>query len=398
MNRYSLIILVSIALSSGGCKQGKDKPHGPENLKEQTRIEGILQGGKGRQVLLEEMAVREYIPIDTVICDSEGRFQISFEPEQIAFYVLRTGQTGYITLLIEPGEKINFSDSPGQHGQYRIQGSGGSEQLMMLATEHKRTLNELGDISRQIRDYRDHRDYPEIKRRLDQRFDSITTSFRAFSLDFIEKNQESLSILIALYNLYGQGLPVFHPGKDFQTYRFVDSVMQSTYPEFEAARSLHAQVLEADATNEKNGQDHRPEVGEIAPDFVSSRPDGSQMALSDLKGDYVILCFWAGWSSLSREENRYLKEVWDMRGDFPIKILQVSFDGDGETWNQAIEQDHLTWDHMSDLVRWESLIADLYMVEKIPSNYLIGPGGKIIARDLFGGELVDKLEKLYSNY
>jgi hypothetical protein len=163
MNRYSLIILLTISLTAGGCKQGKDKAKVPEMPKWQTQIEGTFKGGEGQQVLLEEMAVREYIPIDTVICDKEGGFLIDFEPEQTAFYVLRAGQSGYITLLIEPGEEIELMGSFGHTGQYSLKGSPGSEQLMRLASEHKRTLDELGEISRQTREHLGHQDYPERK-------------------------------------------------------------------------------------------------------------------------------------------------------------------------------------------------------------------------------------------
>ncbi len=397
MNRNIVKILFCAGLAVTACKPGKQTDPNSVSINSKTRVEGILQGGENSNVVLEEMAVREYIPIDTVTCDAEGRFQITFEPEQTAFYVLRTGGSGYITLLIEPGQKITFKGNYGQADRYSVNGSEGSEALMELSAEHKRTLNELGDIINQTRASRDLENYPEIKVGLDLKFDSITGSFQGYSRDFIERNRESLSILIALYNLYGQGLPVFDPNENLQTYQFVDSLIQSHFPEFEAAQLLHTQVLEASATKQEKDKDHGPEVGEIAPDFVSSRPDGSKLALSDLKGDYVLLSFWAGWSSLSREENFYLKEIWKNRGNYPFYILQVSFDGENETWTRAIEQEGLSWDHVSDLRRWESAIADLYGVEKIPSNYLIDPEGKIIARDLFGNDLVEKIEKLFSN-
>ncbi len=397
MKRNIVKILLFAGLAVTACKPGKQTDMNSGSIYKETLIEGVLEdGGKGN-VVLEEMAVREYIPIDTVSCDDQGRFQISFRQAQTAFYVLRIGGSGYITLVIEPGQKIILNGSYQEPDQYSVKGSDGSEALMKLSAEHKRTLNELGNIVNQTRESQGLKDYTEIKMMLDLKFDSITSSFKAYSENFINTYQESPAILIALYNLYGQGLPVFDPIADFQSYLFVDSLLQHHYPEFEAAQMLHAQVLEALATKQKTEKDHRPEVGEIAPDFVSSRPDGSQLALSDLKGDYLLLSFWAGWSSLSREENQYLSEIWGNKGSFAFNILQVSFDEDKETWTSAIDEDGLTWYHVSDLQRWESAIADLYAVEKIPSNYLIDPEGKIIARDIFGSELLELIKNLYSN-
>ena len=121
------------------------------------------------------------------------------------------------------------------------------------------------------------------------------------------------------------------------------------------------------------------------------------MALSDLHGNYVLLHFWAAWSKPGREENRYLVQVWSKFSASPFRILQVSFDGNRQEWLAAIEEDGLEWDHVSDLMRWETIVADLYQVEKIPSNYLIGPEGRILGRDLFGEELIEQLEALFNN-
>lgn len=397
MNRIFVRIWLCTILAAAGCGHGSQTVNRNGSPDKSTLIEGIFQGGENSLVVLEEMAVREYIPIDTATCDADGRFQIDFKPEQTAFYMLRTGGKGYITLLIEPGQKITLKGSYRQPDQYSLSGSEGSEELMELSAQHKRTLNELGDITRQAAEFRGLSDYPEKKMRLDLKFDSITTSFQEYSFEFINRNRESLSILIALYNLYGQGLPVFDPIEDFRTYQFVDSLLQTHHPEFEAAKLLQAQVLEAKTTKLKNEADHHPEVGDIAPDFVSSCPDGSPLALSDFKGHYVLISFWAGWSNPSREENRYLKEIWKTKGSLPFKILQVSLDHEREIWIRAIEQEGLVWDHVSDLRRWESAIVNLYDVDKIPSNYLIDPKGKIIARDLLGPDLIEKFQTLHSN-
>lgn len=397
MNKYITIILICISLTIPACKQSPQAGEASGKLEGLTRIEGTFTGGQGLPVVLEEMAVREYIPIDTVNCDAEGRFQIFFKQEHAAFYVLRTKSPGYITLLLEPEQKLRISGSYDHRDQYKVEGSNGSEQLLELDAEHKRTLNELSRITRLSREYWDLPDYPERKRKLDLEFDSITASFKSYSTDFIEQNQNSLSILIALYNLYGQGLPVFDPAEDFQSYHFVDSVLQAAYPDFEAVQLLHAQLLEAKTVKQKKDQAYRPVLGKIAPDFVSSQADGSQIALSDFRGNYVLLSFWAGWSIPSRDENQYLNNAWELYKQLNFRILQVSFDNERRSWTEAIEEDGLSWDHVSDLRRWESPVADLFQVEKIPSNYLIDPEGRIIAQDLFGRELINKLDNLYSN-
>jgi peroxiredoxin len=387
--------LVCALLAATGCNRDKPSEAVQEPSGRKTGIGGLLKDGEGQDVVLEEMAAREFIPVDTVTCNGQGEFHISFKSDRVAFYVLRTGSSGYITLLMEPGEKIEYSGAYGQTNQYTVKGSEGSELLMVLAQEHKRTLDALGRITRKNMELQATSGYAQLKEDLDRQFDSITAIFHDYSLDFIDRNQESLAILIALYNLYGQGLPVFHPEGDIEVYQFVDSVLTPAYGDLEVVRLLHAQVLGAQLPEDQAAQVRGPEIGEIAPDFVSSRPDEDRMALSDLKGKTVLLSFWAGWSKLSREENRYLKEAWATHGTQPFRILQVSFDDDPAVWLRAIEEEGLNWDHVSDLRRWETVVADLYGVEKIPANFLIDPEGRIIGRDLFGNELTEYLENLY---
>jgi len=391
---YCLIFLM-FAIS--GCRQKSAAENQGGDTASSTLLQGTLLNGSGEEVLLEEMGAREYIPIDTVRCDVSGKFRISFETDQLAFYVLRYGPSGYVTFLIEPGETVQFNGQLEDKNSYTITGSPGSELLRILAAEHLRALGALGDIARKNRELVSEPDYTELKLNLDRQFDSITSAFQDYSIRFIHENESSPAILIALYNLYGQGIPVFHPSTDFPVYSFVDSVMMARYSELEAVQLLHAQVAEAILLMESELQTNRLQIGEIAPDFVSSRPDGTPLTLLSLRGNYVLLDFWASWSKLSREENATLKKTWERHGGKNFRILQVSVDDNKRDWTGAIEEDELDWDHVSDLKRWETPLVDLYGVERIPYNLLIDPSGKIIELELYGEQLLSKLEQILSN-
>jgi peroxiredoxin len=361
-----------------------------------VRISGVIEGGPRTEVVLEEMGAREYIPVDTALCDASGAFEMVFTADRPAFYVLRFGHSAYVTLLMEPGESLEFTGTSENTEEYSVKGSPGSELLRELSSEHKQTLKALGEITRKNMEAMSSPGYPALKMEFDRQFDSITNKFRAYSLAYIKENAASLSILVALYNLYGQGLPVFHPGEDLSVYKFVDSALMSRYSEFEAVRLLHAQIAESEQWLNENQTMVPLQKGKIAPDFVSSRPDGSQLALSDLQGSYVLLNFWAGWSRLSREEGPWLRKAMDSFGHRNFRILQVSLDDHREEWLEAIREDQLNWDHVSDLKRWESPAVDLYRVEKVPFSVLIDPTGRIVELNLFGEELLNKLENLFN--
>ena len=382
-------------LIAGGCNQNKSTTKSEVESENIVILKGTLEGGQGQRIIFEEMAAREFIPIDTAVCNDSGAFEISFSPNETAFYVLRCGPSGYVTLLLEPGESIGFSGSIDHLDSYQINGSEGSELLQTLSHQHKDVLNALGEITRKNTELVSSPDYSSLKQIFDQQFDSITGGFHQYSTRFIYENSGSLAILVALYNLYGQGLPVFYPDKDFEVYQYVDSALMARYSGSGAVDLLNAQVKQAKTALTQERSSNRFEKGEIAPDFVSSRSDGSQLALSDLKGEFVLLSFWAGWSRLSRVENPFLKEANEVYGKYPFRILQVSFDDNLKIWTGAIREDGLEWDHVSDLKRWDSPVADLYQVEKIPSNVLIDQEGKILEIDIFGTKLLDKLETLF---
>jgi peroxiredoxin len=388
----ALIFLLALACTRKEAPGTKADPTGIA-----TEIRGSLKEGTGESVLLEEMGAREYIPIDTVICDASGSFSMEFFPDQVAFYVLRYGQSGYNTLLMEPGEKLKFSGNFTEPASFSVRGSPGSELLRKLAYEHKLSLEALEEIGRLNREHLTSPDYASLKLKFDRQFDSITSSFQQYSLRFILDNPGSPAILIALYNLYGQGLPVFNPQTDLYVYQFVDSALMASHSNLEAVRLLHAQVNEAEQIMNREPAVGGIQKGEIAPDFVSSRPDGSELALSDLKGNYVLLGFWAGWSGLSREENPTLRKAVERFGDRNFRILQVSLDDDRDTWTRAITEDDLEWEHVSDLMRWDTPVAAIYQVEKIPYNVIIDPNGRVVATDLYGEKLLSTLDNLLNN-
>ena len=385
-----------LLLVTSGCRQETGSGNtgtGQENV---TEIHGSIPDGAGESVMLEEMGAREYIPVDTVNCDNSGKFNFSFTQEQVAFYVLRYGSSGYITLLLEPGESVDFQGSLENKEDYSVAGSPGSVLLQTLAIKHKKALEALGEIARKNREWVHEPDYRERKQKLDLQFDSITSAFHDYSIRYIHENSSSPAILIALYNLYGQGIPVFNPATDFPVYLFVDSVMMASHPDLEAVRLLHTQVSEARLALEGDQESSRLKKGEIAPDFVSSRPDGTDLALSSLRGNYVLLDFWASWSNVCREENSILRKAFERYRSMDFRILQVSVDDNKAAWTGAIEQDGLVWDQVSDLRRWDTPVVDLYGVEKIPYTVLIDPAGKIVVKDLYGEQLLHELDQIFN--
>lgn len=136
------------------------------------------------------------------------------------------------------------------------------------------------------------------------------------------------------------------------------------------------------------------EPGQKALDFTSKDQFGNSVKLSQQFGKYLLLTFWAGWCPDCRRENPALVATYRKYHDKGFDVFGVSLDKDKETWLNGIKNDNLSWKHVSDLAYWDSSAAKLYGVRWIPSNFLIGPDGVIIAQNLQGEALERKLDEL----
>ncbi len=135
-------------------------------------------------------------------------------------------------------------------------------------------------------------------------------------------------------------------------------------------------------------------VGKQAPDFTQNNTEGNPVSLSSFKGKYLLVDFWASWCGPCRGENPNVVKLFADYKDKGFDILGVSLDQKKDAWLKAIEEDHLTWNHVSDLKGWGNEVAVQYGVSSIPHTILLDKEGKIIAKNLRGEELRAKIAEL----
>lgn len=202
---------------------------------------------------------------------------------------------------------------------------------------------------------------------------------RLIQSDYIKQNPDSYLSLILLMQLTQ---PTMDIALVEPLFKALSAELKKTY----AGLELKKQISTANATS----------IGAIAPDFTQNDVNDKPVKLSDFRGKYVLLDFWASWCGPCRAENPNVVKAYHQYKEKNFTVLGVSLDQPDkkQNWLDAIKADGLNWTQVSDLKFWENAVARQYDIRSIPQNYLIDPSGKIIATNLRGEELNKKLGSL----
>ncbi|MBL7766798.1 MAG: AhpC/TSA family protein [Chitinophagaceae bacterium] len=209
------------------------------------------------------------------------------------------------------------------------------------------------------------------------RLDSI---LKGIQVKFIDQNKNSVATAFIAINYLNE--------KSGKTLEEVEKVYQSLEPAIQ--KTYYGKKL-AEMAKQMQGT----AIGQPAPDFTLNDVNGKPVSLSSFKGKVILLDFWASWCGPCRGENPHVVEAYKQFHEKGFDVLGVSLDDDKEDWLTAIEKDHLTWTHVSDLKGWSSAAATQYGIQSIPTNFLLDKDGKIIAKDLRGDALKEKLAEIF---
>tara|TARA_B100001059_G_scaffold4263_1_gene3559 strand:- start:310 stop:1425 length:1116 start_codon:yes stop_codon:yes gene_type:complete len=215
---------------------------------------------------------------------------------------------------------------------------------------------------------------------LQQEISDLAVQENDYKIDFVSKNPNSLFSVLLLTELVSK--------KEISS-ADATKIIKSYSPKI-AATPSSKELRNTIAAMKK------AEVGGLAPDFSAPTPTGKQLALSEVLGKYTIIDFWASWCKPCRRENPNVVNVYNQYHDKGLNIISVSLDkaGQKERWLKAIETDQMNWEHVSNLKGWNEPIAKMYNVRSIPATFLLDENGTIIAKNLRGPALGQKIASL----
>ena len=362
-------ILVSATLALFSCG-------GTDATGEKVVITGNLQNVPQGVVVLSQYTDSRPKVLDTLDIKSNGDFTFEFDSisaptvYELNLYGQRVVKLALFTEDVEV--KFNFSDPASLH----IEGSKDSKEMLKLEKlmeEYQVKVNQLNERYYEAMSKNDAAVIQQIQ------VDAMTLeSQQVVSVkEMIESMGNSFASLAAI------GL--LNPQNDFP---FIDALvtkLNDNYPGSPAILQMKQQLDELRALA----------VGQVAPDIVLPDPSGKTTKLSDLRGKYVLIDFWAAWCKPCRQENPNVVRLFTQYNSKGFEVFGVSLDRSREDWIKAIADDRLNWTQVSDLQYFNSAAAELYQIQAIPATYLIDPDGKIIAKDLRGPSLEAKLAELF---
>jgi thiol-disulfide isomerase/thioredoxin len=382
-----ILFLLSLFVVFSGCKD-----------KDRFSINGIIKDSKQKYIYLNRVEVDTPILIDSAKISKSGSFRFRVKATGSEFYQLGFSNSNFITLLVESGEKINLVfNSNNLYEHYSVKGSSGSEKLQTLdltLTETKRKLDSLSNV------YTRAAKEPGFDVKgplLETEFNNLIKSQRKKNVEFIINNINSLASIKALYQRINPETYVLYDPHDLQYLKIVTDSLTHHYP-----NSKQVQALARDFEKEMN-QMYASQIEQIAKNLPQTKLDpdlktidGKRIALSSLKGKYVLLTFWSIQSKDCIAENLQLKEYYRLYNKKGFEIYQINLDENESAWKEAVRFDELPWISTREDDPKDPKNARLFNVKSLPANYLYGKDNIIIASNIHGRSLQLKLDQLFN--
>ncbi len=337
-------------------------------------ITGTLGGIADGKIILQPLLPDQYSKADTVVI-SKGTFEFRGNVTEPDVYVLSVeGKENRLMFFLE-NSNITIKGDADQLDKAVIKGSSSNDDQLAF----KKKIDELQksyNVELIVKEY--NMADESRKGQIRALFDKFQNKADSLQKTFIQNHTHSYFAAYALNNISYS-----------LTTKELSGMVNAFAPELQEYKYIRL-------LKERLQKLRAVEVGRYAPDFTLNDKDGKAVRLSSecAKSEYLLVDFWASWCGPCRAENPSVVAAFNRFNSRGFNIISVSLDESRDMWLQAIAKDGLNWTHVSDLRGWKSPVVQLYAVSAIPSNFLVNKTGTIVAVNLRGDELVNKLQEL----